>query len=346
MNATDQTANAIGGQPPKLLGQVAVKMRFLHYSKRTERAYVDWIKRYILFHNKRHPREMGVAEIEAFLTHLAVEGNVTASTQNQAFSGLRFLYQKILDVDLPKISALRARQPQRLPVVLSVAEVRLVLAELDGIDLLMAELLYGTGMRLLECCRLRVKDVDLARKQLLVREAKGDKDRAVPLPARIKARLREQIESVRRLHERDLRAGHGRVWLPHALKVKYPNANRELGWQYLFPSSRLSIDPRPDHDGDGMFGSTGHWTAPKMRHHRHESLLQKRMNAAVKTAGLTKKVSCHTLRHSFATHVLEAGYDIRTVQELLGHADVSTTMIYTHVLQRGARGVQSPLDRL
>jgi integron integrase len=333
-------------QPPKLLDQVAAKMRMLHYAKRTERAYVDWIKRYILFHKKKHPREMAAPQIESFLTYLAVEGNVTASTQNQAFSALLFLYHKILGIQLPNISALRARRSKRLPVVLSVAEVRALLAELDGIDLLMAEILYGTGMRLLECCRLRVKDVDLARKQLLVREAKGDKDRAVPLPSRLEERLRQQVESVRRLHERDLRAGCGRVWLPHALKVKYPNADRQLGWQYLFPSSRLSVDPRYEPDGDRLFGSTGHGTGEKMRHHRHENLLQKRLKAAVNAAGLTKKVSCHTLRHSFATHLLEAGYDIRTVQELLGHADVSTTMIYTHVLQRGACGVQSPLDRL
>jgi len=320
-------------QPPKLLDQVAMKARLLHYSKRTERAYVDWIRRYILFHNKRHPRDMGAAEIEAFLSHLAVEGQVAASTQNQAFAALLFLYQRILDIELPKVHALRAQRPDRLPVVLTIEEVRTILDGLDGIDRLMAELLYGSGLRLLECCRLRVKDVDFARKQLTVREGKGDKDRIVPLPDRAAGRLREQVARVQHLHQDDMRAGHGCVWLPTALTVKYPNANRELGWQYLFPSSRLSADPR---GRDGVL----------RRHHIHESLLQKRVRAAVLHAGLTKRVSCHTFRHSFATHLLEAGHDIRTVQELLGHADVSTTMIYTHVLQRGACGVQSPLDRL
>jgi integron integrase len=308
-------------------------MRLLHYSKRTEDAYVDWIKRYIFFHNKRHPRDMGAPEIESFLTHLAVEGRVAASTQNQAFSALLFLYQKVLGVELPRLNALRAQRPERVPVVLSVDEIRALFAELDGIDLLMAETLYGAGLRVLECCRLRVKDVDFDRKQMIVREGKGEKDRVVPLPQRVEARLRDQVMHVERIHQRDLRAGHGRVWLPYALKEKYPNADRDLGWQYLFPSSRLSVDPRA---ADSVL----------RRHHRHESLLQKQIKQAAVAARLTKKVSCHTLRHSFATHLLEAGYDIRTVQELLGHADVSTTMIYTHVLQRGAGGVQSPLDRL
>ncbi len=319
--------------PPKLLDQVAAKMRLLHYSIRTEGAYVDWIRRFILFHNKRHPREMGGAEIEAFLTHLAVEGKVAASTQNQAFSALLFLYQKVLVMELPPLQALRAERPDRLPVVLALEEVRAILKELDGIELLMTEILYGAGLRLLECCRLRVKDVDFARKQLMVREAKGDKDRAVPLPGRVEERLNEQVEQVRMIHAKDVQAGHGRVWLPHALREKYPGAEREVAWQYLFPSSRLSVDPR---ENDGVI----------RRHHVHESSLQKRVRTAVNAARITKKVSCHTFRHSFATHLLEAGHDIRTVQELLGHADVSTTMIYTHVLQRGACGVQSPLDRL
>jgi integron integrase len=325
--------NAAKTTPPRLLDQVAAKMRLLHYSIRTEEAYLDWIRRFILFHNKRHPRLMGAGEIEAFLTDLAVNGHVAASTQNQAFSALLFLYRNILEIELPRLNALRAYRPARLPVVLSHEEVRAVFAELDGIELLQAEILYGTGLRILECCRLRVKDLDFTRKQIIVRDGKGEKDRVVPLPARTDLRLRQQLEQVRHLHDRDLGKGDGRVWLPYALQRKFPGADRDLGWQFLFPAKRLSIDPRA---GDGV----------RRRHHRHENLLQKRVKAAVLAARITKKVSCHTFRHSFATHLLEAGYDIRTVQELLGHADVSTTMIYTHVLQRGPGGVQSPLDRL
>ena len=320
-------------QPPKLLEQVSAKLRVLHYSIRTEEAYLDWIRRFILFHNKRHPSVMGAPEIESFLTDLAVNCHVAASTQNQAFSALLFLYRNVLEIELPNLNALRAQRPERIPVVLAPAEVRTLLAELDGIELLQAEILYGTGLRILECCRLRVKDVDFARRQIIVRDGKGEKDRIVPLPARTEARLHDQIAQVRRIHERDLRQGNGRVWLPYALERKTPNADQELGWQFLFPSSRLSVDPR-------------HKDGVRRRHHRHENLLQKRVKAAVIATRMTKKVSCHTFRHSFATHLLEAGYDIRTVQELLGHADVSTTMIYTHVLQRGASGVLSPLDRL
>jgi integron integrase len=317
--ASSVSPPSAGKQPPKLLDQVSAKLRMLHYSKRTEEAYVDWMRRFILFHNKRHPREMGAPEIESFLTHLAVEGRVSASTQNQAFAALLFLYQKVLEIELPRLNSLRAQRPEQLPVVLYVDEVRAILAELDGIDRLMAEILYGTGLRVLECCRLRVKDIDFARKQIVVREGKGAKDRIVPLPARIENQLRDQVEAVRRTHDRDLREGHGCVWLPYALKEKYPSAERELGWQYLFPSSRLSVDPRPlDGQSDGVL----------RRHHRHESLLQKRVREAVLAARIAKKVSCHTFRHSFATHLLEAGHDIPTVQELLGHADVSTTMIY------------------
>jgi len=324
---------------PSRCRAVASKSWVLHYSIRTEEAYVDWVKRFILFHNKWHPREMGSAEIAAFLTHLAVEKRVAASTQNQAFSAILFLYQQVLEIELPAVNAVRAKRPERLPVVMSIDEVRQVLEGLDGTDRLMAEMLYGTGMRILECCRLRLKDIDFARRQIVVREGKGEKDGVVPLPDRVMERLVEQIKRVTVLHEKDLRAGHGQVWLPDALQEKYPNADRELRWQYLFASSRLSSGPRGE-QGDAASGG------PLMRHHRHENLLQKRVKAAVTAARLTKKVSCHTFRHSFATHLLEAGHDIRTVQELLGHADVSTTMIHTHVLQRGAGGVRSPLDRL
>lgn len=320
-------------RPPRLLDQVRAKLRLLHYAIRTEEAYVDWIRRYILFHHKRHPREMGATDIEAFLTHLAVDGKVAASTQNQALAALLFLYQKVLEIELPRLDAIRAKRPKRLPVVLSTDEVRAVLDRMTGIPRLMAELMYGSGLRLLETCRLRIKDLDFARGQIVVREGKGDKDRVVPLPKRVEASLHAQIERVKEVHRDDVQAGHGRVWLPSALREKYPQADRALGWQYLFPSTRLSIDPRDT-------------VAEKRRHHIHENVPQKAMRNAVLAAGIAKPASCHSLRHSFATHLLEGGGDIRTVQELLGHQDVSTTMIYTHVLQRGACGVVSPLDRL
>jgi integron integrase len=279
---------------------------------------------------------MGTAEVEAFLTSLAVEGRVAASTQNQAMAALLFLYQHILEKPLDSIDALRAKRPKRLPVVLSLDEVRAVLGRMEGVHRLIAELMYGSGLRLLECCRLRVKDIDFERRQIVVREGKGDKDRAVPLPQSVVDRLRRQIEAVRDRHRGDVEQGLGRVWLPTALAEKFPNADGELGWQYLFPSSRLSLDPRAEPGSPPV----------QRRHHMDENHIQKKVRAAVLAAGLTKRASCHTLRHSFATHLLEAGADIRTVQELLGHRDVSTTMIYTHVLQRGASGVVSPLDRL
>jgi len=260
--------------PPKLLDQVAAKMRLLHYSIRTEEAYLDWIRRFILFHHKRHPRDMGAVEIEAFLTDLAVNGKVAASTQNQAFSALLFLYRNVLEIKLPSLNALRAKRPDRVPVVLTVEEVRTILSELDGIELLQAEILYGTGLRVLECCRLRVQDVDFGRKLIVVRDGKSEKDRLVPLPARTEARLHDQVAQVGRIHERDLIKGNGSVWLPYAFERKSPGAARELGWQYLFPSSRLSVDPRHQ---DGVL----------RRHHRHENLLQKRVKAAVVATRLT-----------------------------------------------------------
>jgi len=323
-------------RPPKLLDRVRARLRVLHYAIRTEEAYVGWVRRYILFHGKRHPAEMGAAEVEAFLTSLAVEGRVAASTQNQAMAALLFLHQHVLETPLGPIDALRAKRPKRLPVVLSRDEVRAVLGRMEGVHRLMAELMYGSGLRLLECCRLRVKDVDFHRRQIIVREGKGGQDRVVPLPASVVERMQWQVEIVGHQHQADLAEGLGRVRLPTALAEKFPAADQELGWQFLFPSSRLGLDPRSDP------GST----PIRRRHHVDENHIQKKVRAAVLAAGLTKRASCHTLRHSFATHLLEAGADIRTVQELLGHQDVSTTMLYTHVLQRGACGVVSPLDRL
>lgn len=326
------TSQATGGQQPKLLDRVRDKIRLKHYSIRTEQAYVDWIRRFILFHEKRHPKEMGAAEIEAFLTHLAVRGNVAASTQNQARSALLFLYKEVLDQELPWLDNVeQAKRPQRLPVVLTHAEVKIVLDRLSGTHRLMANLLYGTGMRLMEGVRLRVKDIDFERREVLVRDGKGGKDRVTPLPLALVEPLQNHLARVKSLHEEDLRAGYGTVYLPDALERKYPNANREWGWQYVFPSRQLSVDPR---------------SGVTRRHHADEKGVQRAIKQAVRDAGLAKPATPHTLRHSFATHLLMAGYDIRTVQELLGHSDVRTTMIYTHVLNRGGKGVVSPLDNL
>ncbi len=315
---------------PRLLDQVRELIRIRHYSIRTEQAYLQWIRRFILFHGKRHPRDMGAAEVTAFLSDLAIRRNVAASTQNQALNAILFLYREVLKIDLPWLAEVqRAKKPRHLPVVLTRDEVKALLAQLQGTAWLMAALVYGSGLRLLECLRLRVKDIDFHYRQLLIRDAKGQKDRVTLLPQNLLEPLRSHLTRVRMLHERDLREGYGRVHLPHALSSKYPNADREWGWQYVFPSTRRSLDPR---------------SGAERRHHAPEDALQRAVKQAVRKANIIKPASLHTLRHSFATHLLESGYDIRTVQELLGHSDVKTTMIYTHVLNRGGRGVVSPLD--
>jgi integron integrase len=318
----------------KLLDRLRQVARVKHFSYRTEQAYAYWAERYIRFHGIRHPTAMGAAEVEQFLTHLAVHGRVAASTQNQALGALLFLYRDVLGQDLGKLNAVRARRPQRVPSVLSVGEVRTLLTALDALPTtepygLMGRLMYGAGLRLLECCRLRVKDVDLERGQLTVREGKGDKDRYVMLPQAAAEGLRVRLDWRRHLHQQDLSRGFGRVDMPTALARKFPNADHELSWQFVFASTRLSRCPR-----------TGQWG----RHHVHEAAVQRAVTTAVRNLAWTKRVTCHTLRHSFATHLLEMGQDIRTVQELLGHNDVRTTMIYTHVMQKAAARVRSPLD--
>jgi integron integrase len=307
----------------------AVRLR--HYSIRTEEAYVNVIRRFILYHQKRHPKEMGVDEIRQYLSHLATDRNVAASTQNVALAALLFLYREVLLIDLPLVECVeRAKRPQRIPVVLTIDEVKRVLSQLTGSHLLMASLLYGAGLRLMECVRLRVKDIDFDYSQIIVRDGKGEKDRRTILPQPLVEPIRRHLERARLQHEEDVRQGYGRVYLPHALERKYPKAAAEWLWQYVFPAAKLSIDPR---------------TGERRRHHASEDRLQKAVRQAIQRAGIEKRASCHTLRHSFATHLLEDGYDIRTIQELLGHADISTTMIYTHVLNRGGRGVRSPLER-
>jgi integron integrase len=315
---------------PKLLDEVRTVARLRHLSYRTEESYVSVIRRFILFHGKRHPREMGVEEIRAFLAHMAVEEHVAASTQNVAFHALQFLYREVLGVELPEIGEVeRAKGPKKVPVVFTRDEAQQVLARLGGHHALMARLLYGSGLRLMECIRLRVKDLDFGYKEVRVVDGKGARDRRTILPASLLEPLRQHLREVEALHQADLAAGFGAVHLPYALARKYPGAEREPGWQYVFPAARRSVDPR----GGG-----------ERRHHADESGLQRAVKAAIKAAGIVKRASCHTFRHSFATHLLEDGYDIRTVQELLGHADVRTTMIYTHVLNRGGKGVRSPLD--
>jgi integron integrase len=315
--------------PLKLLDQVRQAIRIKHYSYRTEQTYVDWIRRFILFHNKKHPKDMGIAEVEAFLGHLAVVGNVAASTQNQALSALLFLYKIVLEQELESVDALRARKSRYLPTVLTKEETKAIIYELHGQHKLLVQLLYGTGLRLSELMSLRIKDIDFSHQQIVVRDTKGHESRVTMLPNTLAPFLLEHLQRVRSLHERDLQEGYGAVYLPFALDRKYPNADRQWIWQYVFPSIGLSKDPR---------------SGTVRRHHLHESGLQKAIKQAVRQAKIDKKIGCHTFRHSFATHLLQNGYDIRTVQELLGHKDVKTTMIYTHVMNRGGRGVISPLD--
>lgn len=318
------------GRSPKLLDQVRAAIRTRHYSIRTEQAYVQWIRRFILFHNKRHPSTMNIRHVEAFLTHLAVDGKVAAATQNQALNAIVFLYKEVLKTEFGLLQgAVRAKRPERLPVVLPRDEVAQIFAHLDGQDRLMAGLLYGSGLRLMECVRLRVKDVNFTYGQITVRDGKGKKDRVTMLPENLREPLRLHLEKVKILHDQDVREHFGAVYLPYALERKYPNANRDWGWQYVFPAEQRSVDPR---------------SSVERRHHISEQVLQRALRKAVRAANIHKPVTCHTLRHCFATHLLENNYDIRTVQELLGHKDVRTTMIYTHVLNRGGRGVRSPLD--
>jgi integron integrase len=334
----------------KFVDQCREVMRFKHLSRRTEETYLQWIRRFILFHRRpvpggahgvsrpttkwiwRHPKDMGEPEVRAFLTDLAVKRGVVAATQNQALNALLFLYREVLGGEMAWVDGFeRAKRSQRVPRVLSQAEVRALLGQLSGIQLLIGQVLYGTGLRLMECLRLRVKDVDFARNQVTVHAGKGDKDRGTTLPEVIITELRAQLEVVRQTWQKDVAAGYGRVWLPGALRRKYPNAEREWGWQWVFPSAELSIDPE---------------TKVTRRHHVTDTAVQKAIKLAARQAGLVKPVTPHTLRHSFATHQLEAGYDIRTVQELLGHKDVATTQIYTHVMQKPGLGVRSPLDRI
>ncbi len=320
----------------KLLQQCRQVARVRHLAYSTEKSYVQWIERFIRFHGIRHPNTLGVLEVEAFLTHLAVSGHVSGSTQNQALGALLFLYRDVLKVDLGTFDAVRARRPKRVPAVLSVTEVAELLRTIELLSTsephcLMARLMYGAGLRLMECCRLRMKDIDLARGQMTIRSGKGDKDRYVMLPVAIRSDLEQQMQSRRTLHDRDVARGQGRVEMPMALDGKFPGADYSLAWQFVFASTRLSHDPRS--------GKVG-------RHHVHESSVQRTFSTAVKQLAWTKRVTCHTLRHSFATHLLEQGHDIRTVQELLGHNDVRTTMIYTHVMNKAAQRVRSPLDAL
>jgi len=321
-----------GRQKPRLFDRVRQIIQALHYSPRTEKTYIGWIKRFIFFCGKRHPIEMGEKEINEFLSFLAIKKNVTASTQNQALCAIVFLYRHVLNRDIGLLDGLiRAKRPGRLSIVLTKGEVRKVISHLSGIKKMIVMIMYGSGLRLMECLRLRIKDIDLLSNQIIIRDGKGNKDRITMLPEVVNAPLKEHIRRVWKIHQLDLKDGFGRVYLPYALSRKYPNAPREWNWQYVFPASKRFRNP-----GTGEQG----------RHHIHETAIQKSVKKAIRAAGIVKHASCHTFRHSFATHLLEDGYDIRTVQELLGHKDVRTTMIYTHVLNRGVRGVLSPADRL
>jgi integron integrase len=323
-------AEAPGKENNFLIDRVRDLIRLKHYSIRTEKSYLSWIMRYILFHNRRDPKEMANQEIEAFLSYLAVDLKVSASTQNQAFNALLFLYKEVLNKELDdSIDAIRAKKPKRLPTVMTKEETMRVINAIPADHQLMVRLIYGGGLRLMECLRLRVKDIDFENSQILIRDAKGMKDRVTVLPDSLKPSLREHLERVKLLHQNDINNGYGRVYLPYALERKYPNASLDWGWQYVFPAKSLSKDPR---------------TGVVRRHHIHENSLQKAVKTAVRLVGMNKPVNVHTFRHSFATHLLEANYDIRTVQELLGHNDVSTTMIYTHVLNKPGVSVKSPLD--
>ena len=317
-------------RPPKLIDQMTEELRSRHYSRRTEQAYTLWVKRYIRFHKMRHPKDMGEAEINAFLTHLAVDVKVSASTQNQALSALLFLYRYVFGLDIGDLgSVIRARKSHHIPIVMTRDEARSVLSKMHGDTLLMAQLLYGSGLRLSECLCLRVQDIDFAGGEITVWGGKGNKDRVTMLPEGVKQPLREHLKRVKAVHDRDRAAGWGRVALPEALQRKYPNAATDWRWQWVFPQRHRWTDPSTGEQG---------------RYHTDETILQRAVKDAAREAGITKRVGCHTFRHSFATHLLESGYDIRTIQELLGHKSVNTTMIYTHVLNKGGLGVRSPLD--
>lgn len=332
MTPEEKTPPSAGERKPRLLDLLREAIQRRHYSRRTEEAYVHWVRRFIYFSGKRHPSLLGAQEVTAFLNHLACERNVAAATQNQALSALLFLYKEVLIQPLPWLEGLeRAKRPARLPTVLTPDEVQRLLANLEGSRWLMASLLYGAGLRLRECLKLRVKDVDFGYRQIVVRDGKGGKDRVTMLPFSVIEPMKRHLERVKALHDRDLAEGHGDVELPHAIARKYPRAPYEWGWKFAFPSHKRSVDPA---------------TGAIRRHHVYENYLIRSVKRAASSAGLAKHVTCHTLRHSFATHLLESGYDIRTVQELLGHSDVSTTMLYTHVLNKGGRGVRSPLDRI